>query len=181
MERNSWLEAVRGHLAASSVGSSTLRMQSGAGCVERARTFLRRRVPVDGLRDFSGEEFARFLDAKTAGLARELPRLTDQCPNWGAARKVLSIFLRSCAMNRDLYRAYRLARVEPFLEVPLDRQVVAAIDRAGGHSYAAKFSISGLNRRTCREIQEAAARVAARRGLFRYQLDVLFWNAGGET
>lgn len=41
---------------------------------------------------------------------------------------------------------------------------------------------SGRRRpRTSREIEEAAVRVAARRGLLRCQLDVLFWNAGGET
>jgi hypothetical protein len=39
-------------------------MQSGEGCVERARTFLRRRGPLKGLKDLGGEEFPRFLDAR---------------------------------------------------------------------------------------------------------------------
>lgn len=177
MTSDEWLEAVRRHLAVSSVGSSTLRMQSGEGCVDRARSFLRRRVPVDGLRDLGADEFAKFLDSKTVALARELPRLQDKKPNWGAARKVLNIFLRSCAMNRDLHHAYRLAHVEPLLEVPLDGQIVAAIDAAGGYCFAANFRIRGLDRRASLEIQDAAMELAKNKGLFRYQLDVLYWNA----
>ena len=74
-----------------------------------------------------------------------------------------------------------MAPAGPLREVPLDGQIVTAIDAAGGHRFWANFSISGLDRRARREIQVAAMRVAEERGLVRYQLDVLFWNAGDET
>ena len=171
-----WLEAVRMHLAVVSVGASTLRMQSNEGGVGRAREFLKKSVSLEGLADLGSVGFGKLLDGKTVSLAKQLPRRGDQRPNWGAARKVMNIFLRSCAMNRDLFRAYRLSRVEPFLEVPLDRQIVAGIDRDGGQSFSREFTIRDLDRRTSQKIQDAAMDVAKGKGLFRYQLDVLYWN-----
>ena len=177
MKRRDWPETVRLHLAAASVGNTTLMMQAGKGRIGRAREYLRSQVLLTGLSQFKGAHFAEFLNANTNALSLELRRPEDNKPNWGAARKVLSIFLRQCAMNKDLNPAFKLATVEPFLEVPLDSQIVGKIDKLAVTGYASNFRIKSLEPALNSEIQKVALGIASSEGLHRYELDVLFWNS----
>ncbi|MGM9485567.1 hypothetical protein ACS5PN_30540 [Roseateles sp. NT4] len=176
MLQNDWIESVRGHFAIAAVGGSTLMSQSGEGRVDRARLFLLKHMPLANLASLSADEFAQALNAKTTALAKDLPRPDDGKPNWGAARKVLNIYLRMCVMNKDLHPAFKLAAVEPFLEVPLDRQVVAKLDAAGGTKHAKTFKIKTLSPALSAELQANALAVSKRKGRHRYELDVLYWN-----
>ncbi|MBL7188519.1 MAG: hypothetical protein ISS70_19510 [Phycisphaerae bacterium] len=177
MRRTTWANDVRLHLALASVGNSTLMKQSGKGRVNRARLFLANEVPIASVSAFDKSAFSTFLDQKTIGLSRQLPRPDDGRPNWGAARKVISIFLRMCAMNKDLHTAFNLATVEPLLEVPLDNQIVAKIDQESGSHFSKNFKIKYLSPDLNSDIQGAALRLASRERIYRYELDVLYWNA----
>ncbi|MDD2763925.1 MAG: hypothetical protein PHE83_08145 [Opitutaceae bacterium] len=174
--RTTWPEKVRKHLAIASVGGSTLMMQSGKDRGKNARAFLLANVPLTGLSAMDEAAFLTFLDQRTTELARILPRPDDNLPNWGAARKVLNIYLRLCAMNKDTHRTFNLAVAEPFLEVPLDNDVVEGIDQRWGTRFKRTFKIKTLTPQFSAEIQAAAKRLAATESLYRYELDVLFWR-----
>ena len=176
VRRPNWTNDVRLHLALASVGNSTLMMQSGVGRVQRATGFLAESLSLSALSGLDEARFLKFLDQKTGELASLLPRPDTQAPNWGAARKVLNIYLRLCAMNKDLNPAFGLSVVEPLLEVPLDGQVVSKIDECTGSKFARDFTIKDLAEDMSADIQAAAKVFAAAKGLHRYELDVVFWN-----
>lgn len=176
MPRTNWAEDVRVHLAIATVGNSTLMMQSGKGRVETAQTFLRDQMLLDRLSTLDESAFAKFLNEKTLSLAEKLPRPEDRKPNWGAARKVLNIYLRMCAMNKDTNPAFRLSGIEPFLELPLDGEAVKGLDKHGGTKYSKGFTIKFLTPARNSELQTIASGIAADKGVHRYELDVLYWN-----
>lgn len=176
MPRNKWPEDVRVHLAIVSVGNSTLRSQSGKGCNERARNFLRDEMKLSGLSELDEKSFFAFLDQKTVQLAALLPLPDSSGPNWGAARKVISIYFRLCAMNKDVNSEFDLSSIEPFLEVPLDSEVIKGIDKQEGTAHAKTFRIRTLTPFRNTEFQALAKRIAVQKGLHRYELDVLYWN-----
>ncbi|NOU41423.1 MAG: hypothetical protein HOO85_09170 [Methylotenera sp.] len=177
MQRENWPDAVRLHLAIASVGNSTLMMQSGKGRVARAQKFLISEMSLKGLTGMNELAFAEFLNKKTEALSLKLLKPEDDQPNWGAARKVINIFLRLCAMNKDLHLTFNLASIEQFLEVPLDSQIVAKVDEKTGSKYAPKFRIKNLNPQLNQKIQDAAMLLANMENLNRYELDVLYWNS----
>src|SRR5882724_67317 len=171
MERAKWLEAIRVHLAMASVGGSTLRSQVKPGGVQAARKFLKN-FPIKNLANLNEKKFSKLLNQKTTALSKNLLRPDNNEPNFGAARKVLNIFLRHCAMNKDLHRKFKLKAVDKFLEVPLDSYVVKGIDK----NFARGFKIKTLTPYCNSVLQEAAMKIARRKKLHRYELDVLFWG-----
>lgn len=72
------------------------------------------------LAELDDRKFARRLDRLTAKLCAVLP---DKSASLGFARKFLNIFLRDSLYDAHLSRTFRLARIEPWLEVPLDGDV----------------------------------------------------------
>lgn len=120
----------------------------------------------------SATGFRRALDGKTDSLARRLPER-----RWGIARKCLNIFLRDAAYNRFLCRAYNLDRIEPWLEVPLDRQVAEGLKREAGRGFLPRWrAIKTLDPEVSRRYQDFAARVAKGKGIHRVHLDLLYWR-----
>ena len=176
MPRTNWAENVRLHLAIASVGNSTLMMQSGVGRIDRARSFLQDEMRLNDFSTLSEADFVTLLDEKTHRLAAHLPRPRDDVPNWGAARKVLNIYLRLCAMNKDVNQAFGLGQIEPFLELPLDRDAVKGLDRHAGTQFRKEFRIKSLTLEQNSELQKIASQVATEKGVHRYELDVLYWN-----
>lgn len=152
-------------------------MQSTEGGVKRAREFLISSIPLTQFSSFSDLNYADFLNGQAEALALKLPRPEDGRPNWGAARKAINIFMRLCAMNKDLHQGFNLVSIEPYLEVPLDSHVVKKIDREIGSAYAKNFRIKNLTSQLSSEIQSAATKIAMDKGLHRYELDVLYWNS----
>lgn len=178
MRRDEWNECVRQHIALVAVGSSTLRRQVKEGGVEKARKFLKDWLYLHGLEFLDRDAYCGLLDEWTHALSKKLLKPHSRKGNWGAARKVLNIYLRMCAMNKDLHRAFNLKRIEPFLEVPLDSQVVKKIDEANHTNDSRGFRLMGLTRKASGLWQERAERIASgpevRR--YRYELDVMFWR-----
>jgi hypothetical protein len=175
--KTDWPEIVRTHLAKASVGGSTLRGQCPGGGVRLARDFLIRNVPITNLKNMKATEFLNFLNTKTSALSKKLKHPDTKRPNFGAARKVINIFIRLCAMNKDLHREFKLANVEPFLEVPLDSHVVDKIRENNPTNIAlpARFTIRDLIPDNSSAIQEVAMQIAKAHNLHRYELDVLYW------
>jgi hypothetical protein len=106
------IDRIRHPLAISAVGPSVGRRMMRKGDIKGVRDFL------DNLdiKEFSRpRKFYTSLDRATKSLARHLP------PNrWGASRKFINLFLRSATYNHYLRERYKLDRVEPLLELPLD-------------------------------------------------------------
>jgi hypothetical protein len=91
----------------------------------------------------------------------------------------VNLFLRDVLYNRFLCDHYRLAHVEPWLEVPLDGDVAEQLRRESEGVALSKWN--GIKRVTpelSNEYQCAAARVAERKQTARVHLDLLWWRAG---
>ena len=176
MNQNEWVEHLRKHYAIASVGGSTLMHQSGKGRNFRTQQYLINNLSFEDIASLDKTGFQTFLDNKTTELSRELPKPDNGRPNWGAARKVLNIFLRQCAMNKDINSFFELNRIEGYLEVPLDNHIVEKIDENADTSFAPNFKIRDLTKKVSDEIQKKASDIATEKEVNRYELDVLFWN-----
>jgi hypothetical protein len=161
------------HVAQLAANGSSLRNQGAPGVVEAARGFLealdlRRFVTV------GPAGFAHLLDTATAGLCASFPK---RARNWGAARKVLNLFLRDCLYNTYLEKAYGLLRLRPLLEVPLDRQVADGLRDNNVEKALPRWP--GLKRVTQAqnsEYQRAAAAKAKSLGVARVDVDLWYWR-----
>jgi hypothetical protein len=102
-----------------SVGVSAMRNQ-GSGVLAAVHKYLKR-VRLEDIPSRSEGDFQGWLNARTIDLMRAMPR-KKRCKSrrWGTARKALNLFLRECACNHHLRRAYALSRIERWLEIPLD-------------------------------------------------------------
>jgi hypothetical protein len=175
-EREKWLADVRAHIAMASVSNSALMQQSGKGRVSRSQIFLLTEMSLSGMAAICEDDFYEFLNRKTESLSSQLLRIDDDQPNWGAARKIINIYLRLCAMNKDLHPGFGMSNVEPMLEVPLDNHTVSKISEIAGIEFTPKFQIKNLGPTLNSIIQFEAKKIADKHGLFRYELDVLYWN-----
>lgn len=113
------MEQFRQRVANIAIGPSTLRNQGAPGVNALLRAFLTR---LNLTRFVSEDEsvFRKELDRQTVFVIRKLPKGAQ---HWGAARKAINLFLAEAYYHRFLCKEYHLARIEKFLEVPLDRQV----------------------------------------------------------
>jgi len=98
-----------------------------AGTINRVREFLTE-LPLAETRR-SRSAFCAWRDRKTE-LLLDAMRLRHR--PWGAARKAINLFLRSCVCSHYLRSDYGLDRIEPWLEVPLDSVTAAALRRIAG-------------------------------------------------
>jgi hypothetical protein len=158
--------------AITAVAPSALRGQ-GKGCARGAHEFLSDvrlgRIPRSSVRAFRA-----WLDRQTDALDRKFPVRQSR---WGGARKVINIFLRDAMYHRYLCHEYRLAKLEPWLEVPLDNLVANALKRdARCHGRRGELlPWCGLKRvkpRVNAIYQEYAAEMAKRKGIARVHLDL---------
>ena len=82
------------------------------------------------LLDWLATRRQRFQSRLNVATRRLKDRLPKGARNWGAARKALNIFLRDVLYNHYLRSRHHLDRLEEWLEVPLDRDVAAALRAA---------------------------------------------------
>jgi hypothetical protein len=153
--------------------ASTLRNAGARGAVRAAREFLYR-VDIGRFAAPSATVFLKTLDSHTEGLVRALPR---GARHWGLARKVLNLFLAEATANQIVRRGWRLSRVEPWLEVPLDTQVAEALKRDAGLDALPPWrGVFKLRSTDSTIYQNVARRVARRKGLHRVRLDLVYWT-----
>ena len=166
-----FLVAVQARAARVAVGASAIRGQ-GKGVALPARNFLAS-LP---LREFSTtrrKQFALRLDARTAELQRRFPKGTG---SWGLARKLLNIFLREALYTTYLTESYKLAKSEPFLEVPLDSITGKQLCALPASSLCRWPGVKHLKPDLSAEYQAVAETHAQAAGISRVHLDALWWG-----
>ena len=114
---------IKQFIAIAAVGTGTVRGQR-RGVQAALRKYLSkldlRRVPK------APRDFRQWLDRKTKGALRAMEGVARGRP-WGLARKGVNLFLRDCLYNYYLRREYGLARMGPWLEIPLDSVVAGEL------------------------------------------------------
>lgn len=171
MAVNDLTDLIRGWLPFTATGPSTLRGYK-KGSLKALREHLAT-LTLRDLRSFAVSDEAVFrerLDYYTIQLEKVLPVR----PNWGAARKVLNIYLRNALYNHYIRDSIPLELCESFLEVPLDRLVGTALRRhADGADLPRWKNLSCLNPQSSNQFQAVASIIATRRGLKRVHLDLI--------
>lgn len=167
------IERLKVRTALLAIGRSTLRSQGAPGMVAVARRFLRN---VD-LKSFSvdtREQFISILNKQTELLASQFP--AGGSGNWGAARKSLNIFLRDVFYCRPLCEHYKLALLEPWLEVPLDSNVHKGLLNDAAIVIKPWPGVKALTPKVSSQLQNTASAVAECLGVARVHLDVRYWR-----
>jgi hypothetical protein len=162
--------------ASSGVGSSTLRGHPN-GIIPAAREALNE-IEIENYSRVNTEKaFLNLLERDTQKIMTAFPKKAKD--DWGAARKVLNIFLRDLCYYKYTCRHYKLERIEKWLEVPLDSYVAKGLRHFNG-SLRRWPGIKGLQRKVSDEYQEAAARLAKVKRINKVDLDIIFWRNNGE-
>jgi len=172
MTRQNLLRELQRYAANVAVGASALRNQGTPGMVRVAREFLSR---LD-LSRITPAAFRRQLDKWTDQLVHKFPKGGRV---WGAARKVLNIFLFQASMNRHLSKAYRLDRLSSELELPLDNGVAKKLEHCSTPRKPSKWQgVKYLKPKINQEYQDLAREEAKKRRLpGRAYLDTIWWRA----
>jgi len=165
------------HQARVSITPSTVRTQ-GKGTMHIARDFVACELDVSKLRVTSGRRYIAHLDDATDSLRL---RLRGKARTWGLARKLLNIYIRDCVYSRMLCKHFRLEKIEPFLELPLDgvvgRELTSKAEELGQIHRLPKWkSIRALTREQSELYQGFARELAGERGYARVHLDVVIWG-----
>jgi len=168
-----YLELLQKRIGSTSVGASTARGMGPPGTIQEARRFLQS-LDLNRFVKRNESDFKVVLDDVTLELKRALPK---SARNWGSARKFLNIFLRSCVYNKYLCQAYRLKKIEPWLEVPIDSHVAKGLKGEGARGQLPRWkTVIGLTREENAAYQEFATYVAANDGVLRVHLDLKYWR-----
>jgi hypothetical protein len=87
------------------------------------------------------------------------------------------MFLRDCSYHHFLRAEYNLARIEEFLEIPLDGRVTEALRGDAGRGKLPQWpGVAKLTPRISDRYQEHASMLARQRGLpHRVHLDICLW------
>lgn len=164
---------MQNHVAETAVGPSALRNQGSPGVVSATRSSLKA-ADLARWSVLSKRAFTALLDIETDRLKKRLPR---GARNWGTARKALNLFLRDVLYHRVLCRTYRLSRLEPWLEVPLDSYVAEAIRRELPNANLPRWpGVKYLEPEVSIVFQAAAASIAAKECTARVHLDLRWWR-----
>ena len=182
------IEDVQRRVANTSIGASTLRSQGVDA--KKAKEFLWQELNLNKLKKLPKKDFKDWLDKETKLLMSEFKRKPDDKNNWGAARKVINIFLENAFYNRFLSEEYNLQRLEDILEVPLDGNVAEGL-RKDWETYLKEHkmgpdlhklpewtTIKGLEEEDSDEFQTCAHKVARSQPNYRYRiyLDLKYWG-----
>ena len=172
---NSDLEAaIRSRVARMAVGPSTVR-GTPRGTAEAARRFLGR-LSLRSLRARNRETFMKTLDRETIRLQAVLP---PRGRRWGVARKLLNIYVRDCVYSAHLRSAYRLGRIEPFCEVPLDSITGNKLRESDEGAKLPRWpGVGRLTPEVSAQYQVVGIQIARARRLRPVHLDVFWWSKG---
>jgi len=164
---------VQRQVAQLSANGSSLRNQGAPGVVAAARKALAD-INLLLLPCAGSEEFTRHLDDLTQDLQSSFPAGAQ---HWGAARKVLNLFLRDCLYNFYLRDWYGLAVCEPYLEVPLDSYVAKGLhETERGDELPEWCGVKYVTSEVNALYQEIASEEADRLGVERVHLDLRYWQ-----
>lgn len=169
--KKDFIVILKNHLAETSVGPSVLRKQGPEGMIKVARDYLKR-LDLEKFAKCSKEDFQKELNRATKKLRNAFP---GNHKNWGAARKVINIFLRNAVYNRNIYRYYRLRKIKHFLEVPLDSYVGKWLMEYN-EGLPAWYKLKELKSEDSNKFQDFAKNLARKNKISRVDLDIIFWR-----
>ena len=167
------MDRLQVRIAMLAIGRSTLRSQGAPGMVAEARRFLRN-VDLQRFSVVTSEKFMAELDEQTKQLSRQFPG--GGKGNWGAARKSVNIFMRDVLYCWPLCKKYKLAVLEPWLEVPLDSNVHEGLLSDSVNAVVPWPGVKALTPAVNTELQGTASVVAKSLGVARVHLDVRYWR-----
>jgi hypothetical protein len=169
MTKNERIRLMLKRTAELAVGASTLRGRP-SGTIKKARNFLKRLKPQQFVvRD--EERFRAQLDYCTKELGKRLNG------DWGAARKVLNIFLRDIFYHHYLRGFYNFNCIENWLETPLDRIAAKRIlEYPEGKNLPRWNGINKLKSAPSKEYQDAVRKIAAKKRIAAVHLDLILWG-----
>ena len=174
--RFDFIDRLQARTALLAIGRSTLRNQGAPGVITAARRYLR----TVNLRDFATptrQAFRAALDRHTTRLMKRFPAGANN--NWGAARKAMNIFLRDVLYSRPLCEHYGLAKLERWLELPLDSNVYdGLVQDSARHELPRGPGVKGLDGTVSAQLQAAADSIARTNRIDRVHLDVKYWRKG---
>jgi hypothetical protein len=151
------------------VGASTLRGRP-SGTIKKARNFLKRIKP----KRFKVQNEEKFR-AQLNGCTNKF----EACLNgdWGAARKVLNIFLRDIFYHHYLREHFGFDGIENWLETPLDGIVAKKIlATPEGRNLPRWKGINKLEEKDSGDYQKAVGKIAAKYKISPVHLDLIFWG-----
>ena len=174
-----FIQLIQYKVAISSISINSVR-NYGKGVLKIIHDFLKnlnlKEIPK------SKEDFVVWLNKTTDELCSELNKYSEldryKTEFWGLARKALNLFLRDVFYNRYLYEKFSLARLEYWLEIPLDNIVAKRLYKESKllEKFLPKWcSLISLNSETNKAYQDFAQILAQKLGIARVHLDLYFW------
>jgi hypothetical protein len=141
------------------------------GCIRR---FLKEEIDFAAIAQSQPSYYAQTLDDLTEKLRQAMPK---GARHWGVARKCLNLFFRDALYNFYLRQEYDLARLEKYLEIPLDSYVGRALRREQEGSHLPQWrTVIGLTKEESAKFQVVAMEVAKRHRTERVHLDMVYWR-----
>jgi hypothetical protein len=125
LARKEFLTVVQRFTAVQAVGPSAVRGQP-KDTLKAIQKYLGR-LRLEPLADMDCRGYARWLDMHTMQLQTRRREMA-----WGIARKAINLFMRSCLYNTYLSKKFHLARVQRYMEIPLDSAVVHGLKKKAG-------------------------------------------------
>jgi hypothetical protein len=178
-------EKLQRRLAQTTIGAQALRNQGAPGMVRIARNFCEQ-IDVQNFFDALPNQttYNTFLNNHTAQLQAAFLQAEFPVDNFGAARKVLNLFVRELVYNGYFSSQYHLPteyaannHAISNLEIPLDRDVANGIR---DHFNGPLPEFPGIRRLTPevhRAYQQAAEQIASEDETARIHLDMRYYRA----
>jgi len=161
MPKREFVKVIQQYVAIASVGVSAVRGQA-PGTRWAAVAYLAQ-IDLGRLPRHARGRYAQWLDARTGDLRDRLPGRNKP---WGVARKAMNLFMRGCLYNHYLRKEYGLAKVEPWLEIPLDSVTAKALKKHAGRGALPRWpGLKRLTPRVNRAFQDYASTRAEELGL----------------
>ena len=173
------------HSVRACFSTSPLRGQGPKDGIQALRRYMNEHAWIKPFRNATRAQYQRELDKLTENLAQVLKACEGGWYNWGGPRKVLNILFRSIAERDTLAAHYEVDDLKPYLEVPLDSEMIKFLKRqmqSGGYPQTDQAglkewtTIKECDARRNALIQAVAADVATHVSCDRYQLDFFAWR-----
>lgn len=131
-------ESVRHWCARAATGSSVVRVFERETKEDLLQTLLT--VPIEAMLDMAGRnDFEEWFEDQLERVARAISRRNKTNPRvnpglkWGHAAKVLSLYLRDVVLHSRFFTDSEVARIAPWLFVPVDSRVMERLTGLGVH------------------------------------------------
>lgn len=171
--KNDYMKLLQRHIANTSIGPSTARGMGPKGSIQAVRNYLMK-LDLSVYSKCNRSEFESQIDNVTDNLKKSLLK---NAQHWGSSRKFINIFLRGVMYNRYLCDKYDLYRLEPWLELPMDRHVAMGLSKEDNAKKLPKWgTVIRLTPGDNKCYQEFAEETALKKGTYRVHLDLLYWR-----